>query len=457
MKKKNLLKTLVIATPLLGVLSPLGSCTGTSTNAHINNILSSKLSSSLTYDATISLFGGESISLPKTIGEDAHSFSISIPSGWHGKKISKAMWITKTEFEQKAHHWRTCKIVPISDETCELTTELDEKDPINDDIVINVERVEPISSTIGTFQNDTWDDLAYWTGKVYNGPGDDEYRANKLREIYALPGNEDFVGLERTVTFGRVKHNVVVASTFQLEKIKSGHTKDFPLDSDYVDHENHAAFTFQFKNLLTKIDEKTGEQRLVTHKFDTDKDADAQCWIEDGSYSGFHSSDLRKYLNNEDGDYKFYPEFDASENLVEHIMPVAKKHWVNADTASSVPEDHYQTYCSDRFFVPTALQMNSQHHPWTTFDFNWHTEENGSVSEFELYANKENTDGPIDYRTFTGVGLQESNDYWLASPCTDHEVFWWEPENTLVGQTNGSIGDRDCNQTKVGILLCFSI
>lgn len=399
------------------------------------------------YNAQITTFGQDPISITNVLANDDTNFYLVLPTNFHRKKVTKVMWTTQTEFAQDDPNWRNCSIETYDEHSIMLSSSIEETEPINDDIVINFENVAPLDAD-HTFENEPWTELKFWVDKVYALPSDETTKEAKLREIYGLNNSDTFLGKEKEVTWGELKHTVKVASTFQLNTVKAGHTEETVLDENDVDFEHHAAFTFQFTNLLTYLD-KEGGAKLYKRSFDEKWFANTNCWVCD-IFLGTLSSDIRSFMR--DG---FISKLSHDENLNAVVKPTASSHFIYSDKSHGSDTEHY---ICDTFFIPTAVQMNSKKHPYSSVDNrNWHTETKGDPV-FQIYENISPTDGKNDFRKFKPAyypyGHAEAEPYWLSSPCWGNEILDWNNDKTVL--VDGSISDsnQDINEA---IIACFSI
>lgn len=390
--------------------------------------------------AEITLFGNIFTSISNVINPTDKTFSIELPRSYHDKVIDIVKWTTKTEFGQEQQNWRSCNVSSVGN-YCTITPQIEESEPINDDIIINIEDVNPFSPEVGTFKNETWENLAFWTNQVYNITSlNDDGKESKLKQIYGLASTDTFVGKERKVTWWDTEHTVVVASTFQLDTVKPGHTDEIVLDDDDVDTTNHAAFTFQFKNILCGYDDSDWQK--IIRPFETENHVNSNCWVGKSlSGEGPMSCDIRNFLHD---DFAYHLE----PGIWNNVKPIASTHFRQSIDAFADSE----AYICDTFFIPTALQLNSKVHDPDGNSHKWFTEDN--QKPFELYKNEAQTDGECDYRKFEPVsGFGEAIQCWTATCCAREVSSDWS--NDVVLNTDGSFGDRDsCD--KLGILPCFS-
>lgn len=421
------------------------------------------------YDATIQLFQNETIeSIPDIFTYEQSNFELKFPKEWHGKMPKKVQW----RYADESVTWHECIIDSTTgSQYLLIKSNPDETFSINKDVIINVAEVKPVNPE-NAFENESWADLGYWVSKVYIHPfTPDADKEATLKKIYGLDSDDTFVGKHKTVEWGDVepfhgpsKHDVVVASTFQANTVTTGKEDNLILrDGDY-DTEHHAAFTFQFNNLLTSLVSTESESHYgpIKRKFDANhvSDWNTNCWVENATRSGFESSDLRNFLNGNDSDDFLAQLQGDSANIRDFIKPIASCHLTQSDFLDEMRGS--QRYICDRVFIPTARQINCVPR-WIPIDpenvskekHEWYSEdENIGDPVFEIYMDKQPTDGACDYRQFkvSPTWGGESIPFWLATPINDAPII--DDANTLVIKTDGSIDDFD-KSSKHGVLPCF--
>ncbi len=391
------------------------------------------------HDANIQMFSKNFTTIEKCIKQGGYAFSVAMPGYIHGKKITAAKWrFTDEEASQE----RDCKI-EYKDSQVEIGNI--DQEPINDSIIIDIKDVQPIEKAIegetegvGTFEQDSWENLSFWSDFV---PADasDTVKSDFYKAIYDLGADEDFVGKYKVVEWRGVKHKVIVASTFQLPLALTDETI---LEDDDIDFEHHAAFTLQFVNELTTKD------GVLTKVFNSENaffqnDDNRNCWeYWEADRIERYSSKMRKFMNDSGSgcfDYSINDEF-----LKDMVVRTANQHW------TSSTQGYEEEYVGDRYFVPTAGQLNAK------FDWDWMRLE-PDVEPFEYYQGKDKTNDAEPLRVYTPVGkkVKDAIAYWLATP-TEAGGGVGKIEEDIVVWEDGSLHHTNMNN-KRAVIPCFSI
>lgn len=391
-------------------------------------------------DATIKMFDIETAaSFPGSLSIGQESFELPMPNSYYGKKIKTAKW----HYDSEYGNWRDCIIEPTEKFPDSYVIKPAEHMEVGDEnIVIKAEELEPIQG--GDFENDSWQNLQHWSNLVKNHKDTDSEREELYKKIYDLGQDEDFVGKIKTVEFDGIPHRVVVASTFQLPLVKTGHETEGVLESDDVDFEKHASFTFQFIDELTNKDHKLVTRIFNDKQFFLTEDDNCGCW--EYHYYRFEkehnrASDLRRW---------FMEDFEERLNgyIPKDLIAYTAHACHITPTASA--------FTPDRFFAPTAYQLNGQGHGGTGGDPLYVTENH--TQTFEIYDRKKATDNEADFRIFTGAEGCVSNPrgYWTSTPAYHKGGGEGLAEDTIYVSKEGKL--CHCNYyDKCALIPCFSI